>query len=593
MVTLTENQKPASAASAASAATVAATRAARYMGHVENQAIVVVDRLLSRRNADAPESLPIGWDWVFANTPVPRLFEELFAEVGLAWSATILPEEQSATFADVAAKIVPRTSLVSYNGKLKIPSESLAHVGRHAEPFYVIVNGHQFPLCRLTQAMNIHRQNRCDATLFDLCEPRGTGYDEKLLVSPDGRVEGVNRVYDSNGSSLATGGEHCWPSIIVMSKSAMQRLLDVALPQRINQWAAVMLRAGLRVQGCTLHGRAYDLHDKEQLHELADVVLRTRTEWICRTGGLIERAPRVWLGRNVRIAPSAEVIGPVVVGDDVEIGADAVVVGPTVIGRGSHVAKGMVLRRCLLEPGSTVGSESVQLLRSFRPRPAVERPIRIQSVVEAGPVHGGSRYAAYCFTKRAMDIVGSIVLLVLTLPFYAIIAVAIKANSPGPVFYGHLRQGRGGKPFRCWKFRTMVTNAEELKKKLMAQNEVDGPQFKIKRDPRIFWVGHWLRRLNIDELPQFWNVLVGQMSLVGPRPSPERENQMCPAWRDARLSVRPGVTGLWQVSRRRDTDTDFQEWIYYDVQYVKKQSIWLDIKILFRTFKVVVARGGC
>src|SRR5687767_10134931 len=143
------------AAASASMAAVAATRAARYMGHVENQAIVVLDRLLSRRNADAPESLPTGWDWVFANTPVPRLYEELFAEAGLAWSATILPEEQSATFADVAAKIVPRTSLVSYNGKLKIPSESLALVGRHAEPLYVIVNGHQFPLCRLTQAMNI------------------------------------------------------------------------------------------------------------------------------------------------------------------------------------------------------------------------------------------------------------------------------------------------------------------------------------------------------------------------------------------------------------------------------------------------------
>jgi lipopolysaccharide/colanic/teichoic acid biosynthesis glycosyltransferase len=252
-----------------------------------------------------------------------------------------------------------------------------------------------------------------------------------------------------------------------------------------------------------------------------------------------------------------------------------------------------VLRRCLLQPGSTVGSESIQLPGTLKPRPPIERPIRIQSVVEAAPVHGGSRYAAYCATKRAMDIVGAIILLAITLPFYPLIALAIKLNSPGPIFYGHLRQGRGGRPFRCWKFRTMVINADELKKKLVTQNEVDGPQFKIRRDPRIFWVGHWLRRLNIDELPQFVNVLLGQMSLVGPRPSPERENQMCPAWREARLSVRPGVTGLWQVSRRRDQDTDFQEWIYYDVQYVKKQSIWLDIRILFKTLQVVLVRGGC
>ena len=574
-------------------AAAAATRAARYMGHVENQAIVVVDRLLSRRNADAPESLPAGWDWVFANTPVPRLFEELFAEAGLAWSAAILPEEQTATFADVATRVVPRTSLVSYNGKLTIPSESLAHVSRHAEPLYVIVNGHQFPLCRLDQAMNVHRQNKCDVTMFDLCEPRGTAYYEKLLVGRDGRVQGVNRVYDSNCASLGIDAEHCWPFIVVISRTAMQRLLDEPLPQRINQWSGVMLRAGLRLNGRTLNGRAYDLHDQEQLHELADVLLRTRAEWICRTGGLIERMPRVWLGRNVRITPSAEVIGPVVIGDDVEIGADAVVVGPTVIGRDSRIMNGMVLRRCLIEPGATIGSDSIHLLSSLKSSPAVDRPIRIQSVVEAAPVHGGFRYAAYCHTKRAMDIVGSILLLAMTLPFYPLVALAIKLNSPGPIFYGHLRQGRGGRPFRCWKFRTMVINADELKKKLVTQNEVDGPQFKIRRDPRIFWVGHWLRRLNIDELPQFVNVLLGQMSLVGPRPSPERENQMCPAWREARLSVRPGVTGLWQVSRRRDQDTDFQEWIYYDVQYVKKQSIWLDIRILFKTLQVVLVRGGC
>jgi lipopolysaccharide/colanic/teichoic acid biosynthesis glycosyltransferase len=113
----------------------------------------------------------------------------------------------------------------------------------------------------------------------------------------------------------------------------------------------------------------------------------------------------------------------------------------------------------------------------------------------------------------------------------------------------------------------------------------------MKDDPRIFGVGKWLRKLNIDEWPQFWNVLIGQMSIVGPRPSPDRENQMCPAWREARLSVRPGITGLWQVMRTRGRgESDFQEWIYYDIQYIKKQSIWLDIKIILKTF--VVALGG-
>ena len=137
----------------------------------------------------------------------------------------------------------------------------------------------------------------------------------------------------------------------------------------------------------------------------------------------------------------------------------------------------------------------------------------------------------------------------------------------------------------------MMPDAEKARSKLRAKNDVDGPQFKMKDDPRIFRVGRILRRLNLDEIPQFWNVLIGQMSIVGPRPSPEKENQMCPAWREARLSVRPGITGLWQVSRKRDRDdTDFQEWIYYDVQYIKKQSVWLDLKIIFKT--LIVAMGG-
>jgi len=221
----------------------------------------------------------------------------------------------------------------------------------------------------------------------------------------------------------------------------------------------------------------------------------------------------------------------------------------------------------------------------------LERPIRLEKVIEAAgrsrPL-SDLRQQGYFVIKRAMDIVGSLMFLAFSLPLYPFIAVAIKINSPGPVFYGHVRQGRGGKNFKCWKFRTMVTNADEIKAKLLAQNEVDGPQFKIKRDPRIFWLGSWLRRLNIDEWPQFFNVLFGDMSIVGPRPSPDKENQMCPAWREARLSVRPGITGLWQVSRKREVETDFQEWIYYDVQYVKKQSLWLDMKILLKTVKVAL-----
>ncbi len=196
----------------------------------------------------------------------------------------------------------------------------------------------------------------------------------------------------------------------------------------------------------------------------------------------------------------------------------------------------------------------------------------------------------YRTAKRALDIAGAGLGLLFHMPLFLVVAALIKLTSRGPVLYGDLRQGLGGREFRCLKFRTMVADAAEKQKELRALNEVDGPQFKISDDPRLTPIGHWLRRYNVDELPQLWNVLKGEMSLVGPRPSPDRENQLCPGWRRTRLSVRPGITGLWQVLRLRNAGTsDFQEWIYYDVEYARHQSLWLDLLILLYTPVTVFA----
>jgi lipopolysaccharide/colanic/teichoic acid biosynthesis glycosyltransferase len=160
----------------------------------------------------------------------------------------------------------------------------------------------------------------------------------------------------------------------------------------------------------------------------------------------------------------------------------------------------------------------------------------------------------------------------------------VKLTSPGPVFFAHRRQGLNGKEFDCLKFRSMRHGADALQAKLRARNEVDGPQFKIAHDPRLTPIGYFLRETNLDELPQLFNVLLGHMSLVGPRPSPDDENQLCPAWRRTRLSVKPGVTGLWQVLRSRQyPETDFQQWIYYDVAYARHRSFRLDLRILLFT----------
>jgi len=200
----------------------------------------------------------------------------------------------------------------------------------------------------------------------------------------------------------------------------------------------------------------------------------------------------------------------------------------------------------------------------------------------------------YEFFKRLFDVLFSLGAILVTLPITLTVAVLIRAYDRGPIFFVHQREGRHGRPFGCMKFRTMIHNAHSLQHQLRRSNSnhVDGPQFKIPDDPRITPLGNFLRKTNIDELPQFLNVLLGHMSVVGPRPSPFEENQLCPAWREARLSVLPGITGLWQISRSRQRGpSDFQEWILYDTQYVERRGFWLDVKIILLTIKELLGRG--
>jgi lipopolysaccharide/colanic/teichoic acid biosynthesis glycosyltransferase len=192
--------------------------------------------------------------------------------------------------------------------------------------------------------------------------------------------------------------------------------------------------------------------------------------------------------------------------------------------------------------------------------------------------------------KRLFDIVLASAAIVAAAPLLPIIAGAIWLEDGGPILYRHRRERRGGRPFVCYKFRTMRRDADAMKAGLAPRNVCDGPQFHIEDDPRLLRTGRVLRRFHLDELPQFVHVLLGQMSLIGPRPSPEDENQLCPAWREARLSLRPGLTGLWQVRRTRARGCDFQEWIRYDLEYVERQSWRLDLWILGRTVVELLPR---
>jgi lipopolysaccharide/colanic/teichoic acid biosynthesis glycosyltransferase len=192
--------------------------------------------------------------------------------------------------------------------------------------------------------------------------------------------------------------------------------------------------------------------------------------------------------------------------------------------------------------------------------------------------------------KRAMDIGGAATAFLVFSPVLAAAAVAVKLSSPGPVIFTQRRSGLGGRVFTIYKFRSMCNDAEQKKTALLALSEQDGPAFKLRRDPRLTRVGAFLRRTSIDELPQLWNVLKGDMSLVGPRPLPVAEQERSDRWHQRRLDVTPGMTCLWQIRGR--SSVTFDQWVRMDVEYISSRSIWGDLKILLQTIPAILFKRG-
>ncbi|WP_321834411.1 sugar transferase [Clostridium butyricum] len=190
----------------------------------------------------------------------------------------------------------------------------------------------------------------------------------------------------------------------------------------------------------------------------------------------------------------------------------------------------------------------------------------------------------YEFLKRLMDIICSMSALIVLAPILIVVAILIKIESKGPVIFSQERVGINNKKFKMYKFRSMVVNAEDMKEKLEKQNERKGPMFKIKNDPRITKIGRFIRKTSIDELPQIINILKGEMSIVGPRPSLPKEVIQFEPWMLERLKVKPGLTCYWQVQGR--DHIEFEDWMRLDVKYVKDRNFLLDIKLIFKTFFV-------
>ena len=241
---------------------------------------------------------------------------------------------------------------------------------------------------------------------------------------------------------------------------------------------------------------------------------------------------------------------------------------------------GVELDRLVARPRTRTGNKA----------PPKPRRRELGSVIAEIEIQPRSRIAMSA--KRSLDFIGAAIGLILLSPLFLLCALAVKLTSRGPVLFVQTRCGLGGAPFKFYKFRTMVEDAEDQKAALEHLNEMQGPVFKIRRDPRTTRVGVILRKISLDELPQLWNVLRGNMSLVGPRPPTPDEVERYTKRQVQRLSVMPGITGLWQVSGRNDIP-DFERWIDLDLEYARTWSLWIDVRILLKTIVVVLlARGA-
>jgi len=196
----------------------------------------------------------------------------------------------------------------------------------------------------------------------------------------------------------------------------------------------------------------------------------------------------------------------------------------------------------------------------------------------------------YEVSKRGLDLVGAVAGLLLAAPLMLIAIIAIKLDTPGPVFFRHVRLGKNGKPFAMLKFRSMYQDAAVMQTALVGHNDIPGPVFKIRSDPRVTPTGKFIRKYSLDELPQLWHVLSGDMSLVGPRPPVPEEVARYEPWQRERLAVKPGLTCIWQVSGR--SDFPFDEWVRMDIEYVRTRNMWQDLRLLLRTVPAVITGRG-
>ena len=398
--------------------------------------------------------------------------------------------------------------------------------------------------------------NMAAVTTFTLCERDTERYREEVRRSADKQIIGISRSYESRD----------------LTRVRMELTTDPAYAEvwargsRVHPYseASVGQRSGYNLEDALL-GHAFDSRQADEQRRFLLWLVASWTDLPRVLPDIVEIEPGVFAFEGTLLPEDGAVISPMWLGFPSGSRELAIHVGPDL--RYDQESQENSARSARILPIREIQIPDGRRRTRFLPRRTV-----------------------YGVVKRVSDFLVAILAIIILFPMFLLVSVLIVIDDGFPVFFGHTRQTRGGQDFKCWKFRTMRRDAELMVEELQALNQADGPQVFIENDPRVTVIGNLLRKFQIDEIPQFWNVVRGDMSFVGPRPSPERENQFCPAWRELRLSVRPGITGLWQVSRTRAPGEDFQEWIKYDIEYVRTASLLVDLKILLRTIRGIIIR---
>jgi lipopolysaccharide/colanic/teichoic acid biosynthesis glycosyltransferase/NDP-sugar pyrophosphorylase family protein len=478
-------------------------------------------------------------------------------------------------------------------GSLKEVADAL-----HGSAFWVI-NGDLLLSDGLAEMLAWHQERQALATVGGLKVREATWEMERVEVDADQQVRSIHRIHPAQErrSTLRPAG------LYLFQAEVLDYIPESGYFDLKEQLFGPLYHQGARTAVWELPGYSRTITSVGDFFSANLEVLNGRVP-------LPDSDTAPDNPAQAEVNASARVFAPVVMGSGSKVDAEVIILGPSAIGSHCQVERGAVINECVVLDNARIRQGAylhrcvicagaiIDNLTSFHEMAVMQTQAELpeQTVVSLreharrnpahmeGPLEWQTDVGAiYQKVKRGMDVFLSLLGLIITAPIMLLVAMLIKLDSPGEVIFRQERCGQGGRNFTMYKFRSMLNNAEDLKRELQDLNEVDGPMFKIVQDPRITRVGRFIRDTNLDELPQLWNVLKGDMSMVGPRPLSLDEMRYNPKWRDARLSVRPGMTGLWQVEAH--TNVYFNDWIINDLEYVKHCSLWLDVKIMIKTMK--------